>query len=140
MLKPVGAIVLWTVLIWTNRLWNILKPQENSEISLFSVFVAVGFIFGAIILALTTYLWSQAIINGKLLNLVTYTFAILSSFRWVTKTFEVLNAEHSGAFKAIHAVLAVITCALCVWVLIKSTKYYLSEKNLHKSTQNEIIL
>ena len=134
MLKPVVSLAIWTMLIWLNRIVNIIQEEQNNSSTLY---FAVFFVISGLILAIVGYLWSEAKLSTEFLASIIYIISFLGCSRWIYRTFIVLQQDYSAGFKTIHIILALITVALSSWASIKITKTMRAEKKLKVQTDSK---
>lgn len=110
----VAPLVVWTVLIWVSRIRNILADEEMSTAGqTFSTAIAVVFVVLASIAAVI--LWrSRSEGLARAGSRFILGFAAWTIGYWVIRGLDILLGDHSGAFKAVHTALALVSCGLAV--------------------------
>ncbi|HEX6167003.1 MAG TPA: hypothetical protein VFZ30_09465 [Acidimicrobiales bacterium] len=103
-----AALVAWTLFVWTTRIANIWRDQAlDTGERLGRTALALSFTLLAVAVVVT--LWrrrraASVVAVGAL--------AGWSVLVWVVRDVRILAADHSGGFKAVHTVLAVVSVAL----------------------------
>lgn len=104
----VVTLVLWTLLVWFNRLGNIWRDQElDTAGQLGRSALAASFIAGAVLVAFAA--WRSA--PGAAVT-VAAVFGVWTVGVWVWRAIAILAGSESTGFKAVHTVLAVVSIAL----------------------------
>jgi hypothetical protein len=112
LLLDVSPLVVWTALIWVSRIRNIWNDADLSTINrTLSTLIAVVFIALAVVTAAILWRshaegltsWGSKFIVG---------FAAWTIGYWGIRAVEMLLDDHSGVFKAIHTVLALVSIGL----------------------------
>src|ERR687891_1035507 len=102
------ALVTWTFLVWTTRIGNIWRDAELSTGEQWGrTLLAVSFtVLG---LAVVVALWRRVV------PAVVVTVGALAAWTtgvWVVRGTGILAGDHELGFKAVHAVLAVVSIVL----------------------------
>jgi len=123
LLLDVAPLVVWTAVIWISRIRNIIEDDELSTSGrVLSIGIAVLFVVLATITAV--FLWSSRHRGlTRFGSRFIVGFAAWTIGYWVIRSLEILLDDHSGAFKAVHTALAVVSCALAVlaWRAVTGT-------------------
>lgn len=115
------ALVVWTVFVWGNRLFNTwTSDTETTTGRVVSTVLAGGLIAlaagGAVVAARTRHR-RMAAGQARLLQV----FAAATVVVWVVRIPQILLAGHSIGFAVVHAALGVVSIALAVGVWRSAT-------------------
>jgi hypothetical protein len=91
------VLVVWTAFVWAGRIRN------GGSILLAGSFLLLA----ALVVA---SLWKRVWMRAAVTALVVWTIGV-----WVVRTPMILAHDHPAGFKAVHAVLAVVSISLAVW-------------------------
>jgi hypothetical protein len=112
LLLDVGPLVVWTALIWISRIRNIWEDDDLSTRSqTISTLIAVVFVVLAVVTAVILYR-SRRHGLSRISGGVIMAFAAGTIGYWVVRGIEILFDDHSGGFKLLHTMLALVSCAL----------------------------
>lgn len=115
-LRPALVLATWTFLVWTTRLRNIWTDDALSAGDQV-VRTALAFTFTAFAVVVTVS-WLAARRRGSVARSAApwvRAFALWTAAVWVVRVVQIALADHSAAFVAVHAVLALVSVALAVW-------------------------
>ncbi len=93
------VLVVWTVFVWAGRIRN------GGSILLAGSFLLLA----ALVVA---SLWKRSWMRWAVTALVVWTIGV-----WLVRTPMILVHDHPVGFKAVHAVLAVVSIAVALWAL-----------------------
>jgi hypothetical protein len=91
------VLVVWTVFVWAGRIRNGGSILLAGSFLLLAAFVVAS-------------LWKRAWMWAAVTALVVWTIGV-----WAVRTPMILVHDHPAGFKAVHALLAVVSIALAVW-------------------------
>jgi hypothetical protein len=112
---------LWTVVIWTARITNVLGDDDLSGWGKAArVALALSFtVLGAVVLAMWWRTRRRPIVPAEAsLVRVAAAWTVLV---WVVRGIGIALGDHGGAFIAVHTVLAVVSIGLAVWAVRSGT-------------------
>jgi len=113
---PLLALVVWTAYVWSTRINNAASDptlgagSKALSIGLSIIFVAVA-VAGLVVLARS---WSRPLRSPEAMVLRVFTGGTVVV--WAVRVPMILADGHSVGFKAVHAVLGLISVGLAVWV------------------------
>ncbi len=121
---PVLGLAGWTLFTWVNRIRNVAEDSTLStgsrvwSTSIAVLFVAAGLAVGALAVA-----WVAGDANGVSVRLrrAAVALAVFGAGWWAVRVVQITAHEHSLGFKAVHAVLGLMTIALGAAVVRWST-------------------
>ena len=110
---PVAVFVLavWTLLVWSNRVYNIASDSANGDgldLARAIAFVLVGLAVAVVALAPT---------SPEVLHRVVSVAGWASIALWATRIVTIPMGDHDVAFVVVHLVLAAISIALALWAM-----------------------
>ena len=109
-------LVIWTLLLWTSRIKNIL---ENSDLTYIAVAIRV---LVALIFLLLALLTLRSFLRKKESQVLLTTLCVWSLVYWpVRGGLIVIDSNYSFGFKAVHSGLMIVTLGL-VGVALPSKK------------------
>jgi hypothetical protein len=111
-----GALCAWTVFLWGNRISNAWSSTtESTSAKVISTILAVSFLVfalgGVVALVRAWRTPSASVPRTFLLAFAGWTVVV-----WVVRIGAILLADHSIPFKAVHAVLGVVSIVLAIVV------------------------
>ena len=110
------AFVLWTAFVWANRISNTLRSDESTGAKTFSTVLSIVLLlFGLAVLIVTVRAWRRGLRDtgaGVLVAAGAVTVVV-----WVVRVPQILLADHTVGFKAVHVVLGLVSIALAVAVV-----------------------
>jgi hypothetical protein len=106
------ALCVWTVLVWTTRILNILGDADLTGIQKMGrTLLALSFTGLALAVGHAVYHradWRPNIVK----SLVIWTIGV-----WVVRSLGIVAGDHDAAFVAVHLVLAAVSITLAVLAL-----------------------
>jgi hypothetical protein len=110
---PMAAVLAgWSLLVWTTRIRNIWTDDElTTGEQLLRTALALSFTVLALAVGHALYhrtRWRSAVVR----ILAVWTITV-----WAVRSIGIVTADHSGAFIAVHLVLAVISIGLSALAL-----------------------
>lgn len=121
---PVLGLAGWTLFTWINRIRNVAEDNTLSagsrvwSTSIAVLFVAAGLAVGALAVA---WVAGDANVASARLRRAAMALAVFGAGWWAVRVVQIATHEHSFGFKAVHAVLGLITIALGAAVVRWST-------------------
>lgn len=121
---PVLGLAGWTLFTWINRIRNVAEDSSLSagskawSTSIAVLFVAAGLAVGALAVA---WVAGDANAVSARLRRAAVALAVFGAGWWAVRVVQIAGHEHSFGFKAVHAVLGLITIALGAAVVRWST-------------------
>lgn len=112
---------LWTLFVWVTRIGNILRDDELSAAGKAAgLVVTVLFCaLGALALA-GWWRWRHQALTPGQTDALRWA-ALTGAAYWVVRLVLIAVGDHSGAFIAVHAVLAGVSIGLALWVARSGT-------------------
>ena len=98
-----AAFAAWTVFVWGTRIRNIARDGGTS----LSLAVSVALVVLAVVVAVS-------LVRAGHPRWAVPTLAAATVVAWAVRAPQILLGDHSGAFKVVHTVLAVVSVALAV--------------------------
>lgn len=122
---PVLGLAGWTLFTWVNRIRNVAEDGTLSagakvwSTSIAVLFVAAGLAVGGLAVA-----WVAGDANGVSARLrrAAVALAVFGAGWWAVRVVQISVHDHSVGFKAVHAVLGLITIGLGAAVVRWSTR------------------
>jgi len=110
------GLVVWTVFVWGNRISNAWRSTtETTGAKVSSTLLAGSFlVFAAIGVVIAVRAWRRRFSRGEVV--VLRVFAAWTTVVWVWRIVAISLADHAVGFKAVHAVLGLVSIALAVLV------------------------
>jgi hypothetical protein len=105
---PAVVLGLWSIVVWVGRLRNI---AADDQLDLVASLLPLSFVAGGAAVIVLSLVWGRALCPAVLV-LASWTIAV-----WVVRVTAILLADHDAGFKAVHAVLAVVSFGLAVVAL-----------------------
>jgi hypothetical protein len=117
----VGALCAWTAFIWGNRISNAWSSTtESTSAKVTSTLLAASFLAFAVGAAVVLWrAWRSPLTDGARRFLVA--FAGWTVLVWGVRMVGMVLADHDVAFKAVHAVLGLVSIGLAV-ALVRSLR------------------
>lgn len=115
-LRPAVALSVFTLLVWTTRIRNILTDDSLSTSGQVGR-IALSLTFTAFAVAVL-WLWWQGRSSTRVpegASLVVRLFAAWTIAVWAVRVVQIASAGHDAAFVAVHTLLAVASTVLAVW-------------------------
>jgi hypothetical protein len=113
--KATAALVVWTFLVWTTRIGNILRDDTLSSSGKASA-LALAVSFTAFVVLTTRAIWRRQPAGGLVIGFAAWTIGV-----WAVKGVDILRSNHSVAFIAVHTVLGLVSIALALLTLRELT-------------------
>lgn len=107
---PVLALVGWTLFVWSTRVRNAAEDAGLSTTTRLGAFALAGLlIVFAVASAVAVFAgWSTRIIQ---------VFAVITVAVWAIRVPQILAADHSAGFKAVHVLLGSVSIVLALGAL-----------------------
>lgn len=110
----VAVFALWTLLVWSNRIYNIVAKDGGDGVDLVR---AVGFVaIGLVVAAVAVRPMSPSVAHR-----VVSVAAWASIALWATRIVTIPLGDHAVGFIVVHLVLAAVSIAVAVWAM-RSTR------------------
>lgn len=113
--KATVALTVWTFLVWTTRIGNILRDASLSTSGKASA-LALALSFTAFVVLAAVAVWRRQPAGGVLIGFAAWTIGV-----WAVKGVDILRSNHSVAFIAVHTVLGLVSIALALLTLRELT-------------------
>lgn len=115
-LRPALVLSIWTVFVWTTRVRNIWTDDSlTTGGQLWRTAIAVTFTVFAVV---TFVAWVRARgERGATSRTAMWirAFAVWTLGVWVVRGAQIAVADHTVAFKVVHAALAAVSVGLALW-------------------------
>ena len=109
-LRWTWVLVVWTLLVWAQRVVNVFGDDDLDTAQR-----ASGALVAALFLVLAAVIAVCLLRNGARCRPLVDLLALAGVLRWTIRTpIVLLESEWSGAFKAVHTVLWLVTLVLSV--------------------------
>lgn len=110
------GLVVWTVFVWGNRISNAWRSTtETTGAKVGSTLLAASFlVFAAAGAVIAARSWRRGFGRGEVV--VLRAFAAWTTVVWVWRIVAISLADHAVGFKAVHAVLGLVSIALAALV------------------------
>jgi len=114
--KPLAVAVfaLWTLLVWANRINNIVSRDGGDGVDLAR---AIAFVAIGVVVAVVAVRPMAPAIAHRVVSVGAWASIAL----WATRIVTIPLGDHDIPFVVVHVVLAVISIALAVWAM-RSTR------------------
>lgn len=110
------AFVLWTAFVWGNRISNTLRSDESTGAKTFSTVLSIVLLLlGLAVLVVTVRAWRRGLREAGTKVLVVA--GVVTVVVWVVRVPQILLADHTVGFKAVHVVLGLVSIGLAVAVV-----------------------
>ncbi|MEM8922344.1 MAG: hypothetical protein AAGD35_02505 [Actinomycetota bacterium] len=112
---PVIALAVWTLLVWANRIRNIVANDSLSGSTLFWRLTTAVLFVGAGLLLTVALIWYVRTRHPFALPVITWigvSLAVIGTMFWVIRGTLIAFGEYDMGFKVIHSVLAVVSVVL----------------------------
>jgi hypothetical protein len=107
----------WSLLVWTTRIRNIWTDDELSTASQLGR-TALALSFTVLAVAVGAAVVRRSAWRDRAVRLLAgWTIVV-----WVVRSVGIANADHDGAFVAVHLVLAAVSIALAVAALRETSR------------------
>jgi hypothetical protein len=118
---PLLALVVWSAYVWSTRIRNAAGDATlSSGGKAFSIGLSITFLAFAVAgLVVLVRAWSRPLTRAETVAL--WAFAGWTVAVWLVRIPMILLDDHSVGFKAVHAVLGLISIGLSVWVWRSTT-------------------
>ena len=120
---PGFALVAWTFFVWGGRVRNIVTDDGGvEEAGLWRLVLIASFLLLALVTSVCfAWLFFASIERlEKARSWYGRSSLVLAGFGiavWLVRGIDITFGDHSVAFKAVHAVLALVTIGLGLWVI-----------------------
>lgn len=106
----VVALVVWTLVIWSQRISNIWQDQDlDTSGQLSRTALAASFVGLALVVAVAGWRAGRETLVRAVAVLGLWTGAV-----WLVRATGILLGDHGAAFKLVHTVLAAVSVALAL--------------------------
>ncbi len=116
-----GALVVWTVFVWTGRIRNALAdPDLEGAQRMWPLLLAASFLVPAVLLA---FAWVGSRRSGRWIDpWASLLVRVLASWTvgvWLLRVADIaLGGDWSIGFVVVHSVLGVVSIVLAVWAAV----------------------
>jgi len=114
--KPLAVAVfaMWTLLVWANRIYNIVAKDGGDGVDLAR---AIGFVVVGLVVAVVAVRPMPAPLAHRLVSVAGWASIAL----WATRIVTIPLGDYSVGFVVVHLVLAAISISLALWAM-RSTR------------------
>lgn len=119
--RAVGALVVWTLLIWTTRLANIWRDDDAAG-KVGDTVLASSFTVLALAVVVAAWWDRPQAVRRAVTTLAAWTVGV-----WVVRSADILLDDWSPGFKVVHTGLAVISIALATLAASAVRRYEAGE-------------
>jgi len=113
--RLLGALAVWTVIIWLGRIRNVAADETLSDLGrIWRLVLAVQFLaLAALSVAVVAGWWRNHPVGST--RFVTV-FCLWTMGFWAVRGLGMLFADHDAQFKLVHSLLAAVSIGLAGWL------------------------
>ena len=105
-----AALAAWTAFVWGTRVRNVVRDGGGT----IPLLVALGMVVLAVVVA-------ASLVRGGTPRSAVPALAVATVAAWAVRTPSILLGDHGAAFKIVHVALALISIALAVAALRRTS-------------------